>query len=273
MTFIVGLLIVLRSPFAAASPELIYCFSDRAMFPYNPPAEPNEQAPYPGIDIELLSRLQKRLPVSVTYRSQPWKRCLHQLGRNEVSAVIGSYRSSRESLGVYPRRADGTRNQKASVYSEDYVLYVRRGSGVHYNAETGKIVNLDGRPLGTLLGSSITEDLRASGNPVVTSSARLSTLFGRLERGRMGAVVALESHGNQLLRRFPDRFESIEQADTTLRHKRAYLILSHKFYRDHPELSAAIWRTLGELRRASLPDLYDKYYSPKRPANRNGPGF
>ncbi|MBQ4860129.1 amino acid ABC transporter substrate-binding protein [Pseudoalteromonas sp. MMG013] len=115
LRWLVSLAFVAVSPFSYGV-NLTFCYEDKELSPAymgNGQAVPRHN---PGAAIEILRRADAQIPqVSFTYVRKPWQRCLHELKKNKVNAVIASYRTEREAFMVYPFNADGSVNSTVAI--------------------------------------------------------------------------------------------------------------------------------------------------------------
>ena len=82
------------SSFFVYSTEMVFCYEDKELPPSymgNGLVVPKER---PGAAIEILRRADKLLEsISIKYVRKPWQRCLYELKKNKIDAVIASYTS------------------------------------------------------------------------------------------------------------------------------------------------------------------------------------
>jgi polar amino acid transport system substrate-binding protein len=96
--------------------EMTFCYEDKELSPAymgNGQGIPSQN---PGAAIEILQHLDAKLPkITVKYVRKPWQRCLHELKKNKVHAVIASYRPERQKFMQYPMKADSTPNTAMAI--------------------------------------------------------------------------------------------------------------------------------------------------------------
>ncbi|MBD1583779.1 amino acid ABC transporter substrate-binding protein [Pseudoalteromonas sp. S16_S37] len=62
----------------------------------------------PGVSIEVLQTMSREIDgLHIEFVREPWQRCLHDLKRNKVNAVIASYRQERAEFMVFPTTETG----------------------------------------------------------------------------------------------------------------------------------------------------------------------
>ena len=62
--------------------------------------------------------------MKVKYTRKPWKRCLDDLSKSTVDAVVGSYHIEREKIGVFPKLNGEVDRQRAiSIHAMCFLKY------------------------------------------------------------------------------------------------------------------------------------------------------
>ena len=116
----------------------------------------------PGLTIELLKLVEKELKsenVRFRYNRYPWKRCLANLKKNKVDAVLGaSFKKSRIEIGHYPMK-DKDPDDTVGIASSSYSFYTLKSSKVGWDGKA--FSNLKGgAKIGVSAGYSIADDLK-----------------------------------------------------------------------------------------------------------------
>jgi polar amino acid transport system substrate-binding protein len=124
-----------------------------------------------------------------------------------------------------------------------HVLVRRKGSRVDWDGK--HFANVDGR-IGFQLGYSVGDFLRAQNVPVDEGSQQADELLQKLLAVRLVAA-ALGGGGAARLMHTPYANE-IDVLPVALVEKPYYLILSHAFVAQHPDLAARIWNTVEVVR-------------------------
>jgi polar amino acid transport system substrate-binding protein len=207
-----------------------------------------------GLNFELLGEVARRLGVVFDYQSMPWKRCLEQVKANQVDGAFAvSFSRERLAVGAYPGvhgddgQADpGRADPDKRMHVDRYVLVRRKGSRVDWDGK--QFSNVDGR-IGIQLGYSVGDFLRARHLDVDEGSQQADELVQKLLAGRV-AAAALGGGDAVRVMRTPVA-QQIEVLPVPLVEKPYYLILSHAFVAQQPELAARIWKTIGEVRTSS----------------------
>ena len=205
----------------------------------------------PGVTIELLKMIERKVGVQFQFKRMPWKRCLYMVEHGAADAAFhASYKTARAKYGVYPSQ-DGKLDPSRSIFKLTYRLYVKKGSGVKWNGNT--ISNVS-RPIGTQLSFAIADDLRRMGYEVV-EEASVDTNLNKLAAGRISAYADMEKMVDNTLRKNNPRYQAIEKLDPPLSEKVYYLLVSKTFADRHPQLTERIW---DALRDAKQTDAYRK---------------
>lgn len=96
--------------------EVTFCYEDKELSPAymgNGQGIPRNK---PGAAIEILRHVDVGLPeITIKYVRKPWQRCLHELKKNKVHAVIASYRPERTEFMQYPIKPDSTINPAMAI--------------------------------------------------------------------------------------------------------------------------------------------------------------
>ena len=196
----------------------------------------------PGVTIELLKMVEKRVGVQFQFKRMPWKRCLFMLEHGAADAAFHtSYKAARAEYGVYPTR-DGKLDPSRSIYKLTYVLYAKKGSGVSWN---GKTISNVSHPIGTQLSFAIADDLRKMGYEV-EEEASVDTNLNKLDAGRISAYADMEKMVDNTLRKHNPRYQAIEKLHPPLSEKVYYLLISKAFAAKHPQLTERIWDALRD---------------------------
>lgn len=198
----------------------------------------------PGMGVEAVRMLEKKLGVTIVLRRLPWKRCMNELKSGKADGLFAaSYKEKRKKYGKYPEK-DGQVDVSKRFTSSSYAFYKLKGSaldftGRNYGVFTGKI--------GGPLGYSIVEDLKAKGLKMEES---LSTEidFKKLMVHRLQAVAAIESTGDYYLARNNKFGENIEKLKPLIVEKPYYFMLSHQFYNKNPDVAEKLFDTIAEIR-------------------------
>jgi len=200
----------------------------------------------PGMGIEAVYRLEKKLNIKIKIKRLPWKRCLAEMQKGHVDGVFtASYKEKRKKFGRYPE-INGKVDISRRFTSSSYALYRLKGSDVQFD---GKNFSVKGK-VGAPLGYSIVDDLKKKGL-VVDESPNTLNDFKKMLKGRIAAVAALEMTGDYYLMINQDLNEKIEKVSPLIVEKPYFFMLSHQFYKENKDLAEKIWDTIADIRRDS----------------------
>jgi polar amino acid transport system substrate-binding protein len=203
-----------------------------------------------GLNFELLGEVARRLGIVFDYQSMPWKRCLAQVKADQVNGAFAvSFSRERLALGAYPgvRGLDGQADPTKRMHVDRYVLVRRKGSKVDWDGK--RFANVDGR-IGFQLGYSVGDFLRAQNVPVDEGSQKADELVQKMLAGRLVAAALGGGDAVRLMRTAYGR--EIEVVPVPLVEKPYYLMLSHAFVAQHPDLAERIWKTVEEVRTSAF---------------------
>jgi len=199
--------------------------------------------PKPGVVIELLSLLEKRLELQIKYKLYPAKRLQIKMEDGELDgALLASYSKNREEWISYPKK-NGQIDVSRKMLNLTYVLYKWRDSPLQWDGK--KITNIT-RRIGAGRGSSIVKflkKLQIRVDKVNSDSANMEKLLLH----RIDGVATFDFIGDALLENNPERYKNIVKVFPPLISKLYYLPLSFPFVEKNPELAEKIWDTVAEL--------------------------
>jgi polar amino acid transport system substrate-binding protein len=239
---LISCILVAGAPSFAAGPAdrtIPLCFERQEVLPWR-------TLDGAGLNFELLGEVARRVGIVFDYQSMPWKRCLAQVKANQVSGAFAvSFSREREALGVYPgvHGNDGQADPDKRMHVDRYVLVRRKGGRVDWDGR--RFANVDGR-IGFQLGYSVGDFLRAQNVPVDEGSQQADELLEKLLAGRLAAAALGGGDAVRLMR--TPYAKDIEVLPVPLIEKPYYLILSHAFVAQHPDLAARIWKTFEQVR-------------------------
>ncbi len=197
----------------------------------------------PGIIIELLGLLAKRLPIDVSYEACPVKRCLVMLAKGYIDAMPAlSYSLQRaEKFAVYPM-INGQPNIQRKIVDGTYSLYTLKNSSMKWDG-----VNMTGqdKPIGVNLGFSGAAYLKSKGISVLENNSTKANM-DMLVAKRLSAVATFQFVGDALIDK-NSKYINVVKMKIPLKSKPYFTIFSRQFVRDQPELTELIWLTISEL--------------------------
>ncbi|WP_354624504.1 transporter substrate-binding domain-containing protein [Psychromonas sp. MME2] len=214
----------------------------------------------PGITLELLKLLEKKFSIKIEFKRRPWARGLKEVQANVVDGIFhASFKPERLQIGVYPMK-NGLPDGSRKIMSQSYFLYKYKNSPLQWDGK--EITNLNGE-IGAVRGYAIVGTIKALGVQVHEVRSQFNGLK-MLKAGRIAAWADIETMADFQMKLHPEEFKYIIKVFPPFMQVDYYLMFSHQFVQDNPELSEAIWDTIRELRDSSQYELIvDKYFQPE----------
>lgn len=199
-----------------------------------------------GADQYILQQLESRLDLSIKVVDMPWKRCLKSLRVNRVDGCFaGSFKTERMQMGRYPMKGEDL-DPERRLHMDSYSLYRLKNSAVNWDGEHFTGIS---SPVGTLNGYSIIQMLKEHKLAVLEVNTTLR-LMELLSRERLDAVAMLTEQAEYVLSQYPNLAAQIEKESIPLVTKPYYLLLSHEFVEQNPELAEQIWDEIRNVRQS-----------------------
>ena len=241
--------------------ELTVAYEDKEQPPYymgNTLLVPDDK---PGISVEIILMLEDMIDgLEVKLERCPWKRCLHSLKYNKANGVFNaSYKKPRLELGWYPTTngmLDGPVDESKRITLISYSFYTLKDSEVKWDGVN--IQNVRNRMVGAPAGYSVVTDLQQKGMIVDESPSSESNLE-RLILKRIDAVALQDVTADNILLSNPLKFATIEKKSPPIVTKAYYLMLSHEFVNQNPDLAQKIWSTVKVIRETKFDEIALKY--------------
>ncbi|WP_419905206.1 substrate-binding periplasmic protein [Kiloniella sp.] len=215
----------------------------------------------PGILVEIITAAVKQAGLKPKFIRRPWKRCLKLLEQNEIDGIFASiYLKEREILGRYPMKSkalnlpielDPIRRLRRVTYS----LFKKKNSP--FNWDGNKFTSMRrsiGAPLGYVVVKKLHEVHSIEANTVHLPSSGLR----HVADGHLDAYIIEGDIGRSLI-------DDLKLGDSLLEIKPPfaeydwYMMVSHGFYNENPEISEKIWNVIGEYREQHMQRLLDHY--------------
>ncbi|MBU3915967.1 transporter substrate-binding domain-containing protein [bacterium] len=198
----------------------------------------------PGMSVEAVRLLEKKLNIKITIERLPWKRCLYELEQGKVDGVFtASFKEERKQFGRFPEK-NGQVDVSRRFTSASYALYRLKGTAVSFDGTD--FHNITGN-VGAPSGYSIVDDLKKKGLSIDEGPSTEKDLM-KLVAGRLQGVAALEMTGDFYLSTRKELGQKIEKVLPLIVMKPYYFMLSHQLYKRDPQLAEKIFDTLAEIR-------------------------
>ncbi|WP_419901546.1 substrate-binding periplasmic protein [Kiloniella sp.] len=230
------------------------CYEDIENIPYYYGKGGSIPKKNPGLYIEILELVEKKLDLLISFHRAPWARCLRELELNQVDGVLAaSYSKSRVEFSNYPH-VSGRVDKKRRLMNQSYYLFRRIGSSASWNGKSFKNVN----KIGAQIGYSII-DLLKEHRLVVAETSSVQRGLSLLQAGRIDGFATIKEIATSIIARHPDKYDQIELVKPALKTNSYYLVLGNTFYSKYSDLSETIWNEIAEIREKELTGLLIKY--------------
>jgi len=235
--------------------EIIIAYQNTDNYPFQTQNSQVTNWKKPGVLLEMLKIVEKKMNIKIQFIRYPWKRALIELKQGKIQGVFSaSYKPKRLEYGHYPKNGDEIDLNRRTHYNS-YSLYKRASSNISWN---GKVLKNLTRDICAEREYSIVDDLKKMGFNVyeVSYSSKCMEL---LYNNRVDAFATLELAGDALLKQ--SKYKNIVKVIPALKTKAYYLMLSHQFVDKHPTLSEQIWNTIQIVRDSKeMESIYMKYF-------------
>jgi polar amino acid transport system substrate-binding protein len=212
----------------------------------------------PGLSVELLRMVGRELNLEVSFQRVPWARGLFLIETNQADGIFhSSFVEERTRFGAYPMK-HGKVDASRRMMTQSYVLYKRKDSPLEWTGT--QIRKLAGGRVAASRGFAVIKTLRKMGVTVeegVTPAENLRKLVHR----RVAAYAGMPNLVDPVIAQSPDTYADIVRLEPPIQHKPYYLMLSKAFAERNPDLAAAIWNKIGEIRESAAFHALQKRYS------------
>ncbi|MDC5819239.1 transporter substrate-binding domain-containing protein [Vibrio europaeus] len=250
---VLALLLLPIVSFASSSKTIKLAYSDIESFPFQM-GNGNDVATPPGISVEIIEQLAHMLQFKVEYVRVPGKRVLQHIRSNEVDGgFIFSYNHERAQYAHYPI-INGQVDSALRIATLDYFLYRLKIQKLEWDGV--KLYSTGNRPVGVHTGFSIIDTLKENEISTLEVSST-QHLFKMLRKRRVIAVAVQSNIADSYIDE--NKLASIEKVYPPILSKYYYLIFSHRFTENNPELVRKIWRTIGDIRDQVTVNSIKKY--------------
>lgn len=236
------LLMLCLSPVQASEPMRL-CQDDVDVYPWH-------MASGQGLSNIMLKQVAERLRVSIETESMPWKRCLAMVQKGQIDgAIAASFTPERMTIGAYPLNAQQKPDRNRRMSDETYALFVLNGNPEGINWD-GKTLAKTAKPVAAQLGYSAVELLRKMAIDVDDSDKKPELLLRKLQMHNVSAAVLNTREATRLLKN-PAFSGKITRLEPPLLSREAYLLFSHQFEQEHPNLVERFWDEIAKVRESA----------------------
>jgi polar amino acid transport system substrate-binding protein len=201
----------------------------------------------PSLSLMLLKTAARKANIKLEIQEMAWTRCLSEVQNNQIDGLFEiSFKPERLAIGVYPMKGDAA-DPALRMHTGGYSLYRLKGSKLGWDGQ--RLNNVDG-PIGAQTGFSVIAQLQALGAQVDDSSRNPEQNLNKLLARRRSGVALPTLSGDSLLAGNPAYREQIEKAGPELVSKPYYLIFSHAFAEQNPQMTHRLWQRIAQARDA-----------------------
>lgn len=197
----------------------------------------------PGLALDVINQAAKQLNIDVKYVRLPGKRVLQYIKDGKVDGgFIFSFNQERANYALYPMKENQLDATKRIV-TLGYYFYTLNHTSFAWNGV--EVRDSQKQEVGAHLGFSVVKQLK---DKVAVQEVRSTEqLFGMLFSKRLDAIAIQDTMADKYLKSHRRRNE-VMQIPTAISTKDYYLVFSHQFGQQQPELIEKLWQTIGDIR-------------------------
>lgn len=248
----VFLLIPINSS-ASGLKTITLAYSDVESFPFQMGNGTSVASP-PGLSIDVIEQAALLLNLNIEYVRLPGKRVLNQIRAGQVDGgFIFSYNQERAKYASYPMKAQQA-DSSLRIATLDYSFYKLKEHPLEWDGD--KLNSTGDMPVGAHGGFSVTRKLKAKQISTLEMEST-GKLFEMLNKKRLAAIAIQSNIANSYIAQ--NRLTNIEKVAPPISTKDYYLIFSHDFARQNPDLVQSIWTVISEVRDGVIANSTPKY--------------
>jgi len=231
---------------SAQSSTVIRCaYQDSNNFPFQLGSGSQIYKDKPGIAVEMILMLEQHLDIEIELQRLPWKRAEQRLKEGEIDCLFNaSFKKYRLANGQYPLYKGEVDVDKRS-YFNSYAIFALKGSDLVWN--DGQLLNHRNAMIGAERGFSVIADLEVMGVNIYQASS-IEQLMKLVKHQRLVGAAVFELLGEAFLKVNRLDYLNIEKISPPFKKKAYYLMLSHQFVKDSPELANQLWSEIAIIR-------------------------
>ena len=198
----------------------------------------------PGALMKMLQVMAHNLNLDIHFNRLSWSERLQLVENNQLDGTTyASFSEDRLKIGAFPMK-DGVIDPSRRTMSIGYHFYKLKEAPFMWDGES--FYNVNGC-IGTHKGAIIADILKEKGFQVESFESP-SECLAQLLAKQVTAIVELGSWIDIEMSDNPEKYQDVEKIPTPIEEKPYYLMLSHKFVKEHPQLAEQIWDEIGRLR-------------------------
>ncbi|EJT1337529.1 transporter substrate-binding domain-containing protein [Vibrio vulnificus] len=256
MRYLLFLFCMLLSPFSPqASPvtTITLAYSDVESFPFQM-GNGNLVVEPPGVSVDVIEQAARLLNIKINYVRVPGKRVLSQIKANQVDGgFIFSYSQERAQYARYPMK-DQQADRTLRIATLDYYFYKLKEQPFTWDGL--QLISIGDVPVGAHTGFSITKRLKES-NVNILEIGNTEKLFEMLGKRRLTAIAIQSNIASSYINEH--QLSTVERVSPPISTKDYYLIFSHEFAKENPQLVQKIWEMIGLIRDDVINTSIKKY--------------
>ncbi|AOT10476.1 substrate-binding periplasmic protein [Pseudoalteromonas luteoviolacea] len=238
MRLLAFLLVIFCSSLSHATTYITLCYEDKNIPPFflgSGFEVPNHR---PGATIEILRGLESKVKnVRFNFVRKPWQRCLNEIQKNKVDAVVASYRSERSSFLNFPKNAQGDVDESLAISMLGTCLVGQEGLGQDVANKNYPI------SLAVPRGYAVLHALKHELYRVIQTDSQ-DDAFQLVLKGLVDGALGLCQVYSEQVSGFPYS-DSLEPVFPPIDISYGYLALSKEFLQQSPDVAQLLWQELG----------------------------
>jgi polar amino acid transport system substrate-binding protein len=228
---------------------LKFCYEDKELAPSYMGRGLIVPTESPGVVIEILRMAEQKFEsLTIEYIRQPWQRCLHDMKRNKVDAVVASFREYRTEFLTFPMGTEGEVD-KTLAMNEFGRCYVGDKNFIRDLEDPSKILNL-AVPNGYSSAKSVDESKFAK----VATPSQLDA-FELVNKRVVDGAIGLCMINGFPIKAFPYSTK-LHAKYPPFDKSYGYLAFSKLFYANNPQLAKQLWQ---EMIKFPYTEVYMRY--------------
>ncbi len=201
----------------------------------------------PGILLELLK--QPELGVTFRYQRKPWKRCIKMVTEGRADGIFAAiWLEERDQWGRYPPvgKQDGVpADSRYRLWQAEYRIFVNHTTSLSWDGQRFSGIMDQGisAPPGYVAEKRLRAlDVFAPGEHRALEGLKL------VAKGRLDGYVIEYYTGLQTIQRLPPSMKpALDTLSIPFFKADWFLVFSHRFVNDHPELAQSVWQGLKDI--------------------------
>ena len=224
---------------AEAAPTIItLCHEDKSSYPW---LLENGQ----GLSQRMMLMVGRKLGIDIQSKEMPWLRCMNEVKMGHIDGLYKiSFRRERMELGIYPMK-NGQPDPDFRMLVDQYYLYRVKNAKLSWD---GSVFKNSEKGIAAQAGFSIVEFLKQHGLFVDSSARSQDVILHKLLLGRVDGAALQSREADALIESDSTLKDNLEKIGPPLQTMPYFLIFSHSFYRQYPDMVWRIWHAIAEVR-------------------------